>query len=86
MAWDDDTQHGGMFDGGIVEWGESTLVAGTVEVPTKMSKIEAAYALLDEDPLAATAFHCDRTITTGCVTFTCGNLDKGFSYMLIGQG
>ena len=86
MAFDPETQHRGMFSGGMVEWGESTLVAGTVEVPTTLSKIESAFALLDEDPLAAEAFYCDRTITSGAVTFTCGNLDKGFSYILIGQG
>lgn len=86
MAWDDTYNHGGSFPGGSIEWGEATLVGGTVEVATKLSSIDAAFALFDEDPGAAEAFYCDRTITDGEVTFTCGNLSKGFSYFLIGQG
>lgn len=86
MAWDPTTQHGGSFPGGVIEWGEATLANGTVEVPTQLSKIEAAFGFFKEDPGAAEAFYCDLTITSGCVTFACGNLAKTFLYALIGQG
>ena len=86
MAWDPAYNHGGSFPGGVPEWGTATLVDGTVEVPTHLTRIEAAFGFFQEDPGAAEAFYCDLAITSGAVTFTCGNLAKGFSYMLIGQG
>lgn len=86
MAWDDAKNHGGSFPGGVIEWGEATLVNGTIEVPTKMSKIEAVTVCFKEDPGAAESFYCDGVITAGAVTFTCGNLAKTFYYTMIGQG
>ena len=85
MAWSDSTQMGGSFNGGTMEFGEATLVDGTVEVPTKLSKIFAVSAMMDEDPVVATAFYCDKTITSGAVTIACGNLNTTFTYILIGQ-
>jgi len=85
MAWSDSTQMGGSFNGGTIEFGQATLVDGTVEVSTKMSKVFAASAVMIEDPVAAPAFYCDLTITSSAVTFACGNLNATFSYILIGQ-
>lgn len=75
MAWNDDTQVHIALLRGNVEASEVTLVptagGGTVEVPTLLSKIFAAYCTWKDNPARADQPHCDCVITNGQVTVSC---------------
>ena len=68
------------------DYGEVTLVGGTVEVPTWLSKVLAALVTYKEDPASAAPLWCDCTITAGCVTVANGDPGSGkkVNYEFIG--
>ena len=68
------------------DYGEATLVLGTVEVPTWLSKVLAAHVAYKEDPETAAPLWCDCTITLGCVTVANGDPGSGktVNYEFIG--
>lgn len=91
MAWNDDTQIYIALLGGYIEASEVTLVptagGATVEVPTHLTKILAAYCTWKDNPERADQPHCDCVITNGQVTVTCqdpaGN--EKVSVLLVGR-
>ena len=93
MAWDNAVNHRIGALGANIEVGYATLVAAstdpdnaTVEVPTKMTKVYSAVATFAADPGSAAPIVCDRTITSGGVTFSAGNADGiVINYILIGK-
>lgn len=76
----------GSLNGANIEVGTATMGAGnTVEVTTKLSSIDAATATYSEAPGAATQMCCDKTISSGAVTFAdAGVASKAFQYILVG--
>jgi len=90
MPWNDDTQVHIALLGGDVEVSEATLVptagGATVEVPTRLSQILAAYCTWKDDPGRADNLRCDCVITAGAVTVSCqdpaGN--EKISVLLVG--
>lgn len=86
MAWDPDTQVHIALNGGDIEASKVTLAAGTVEVPTFLQTILAAYCTYKEAPGSAAPLYCDGVITAGCVTVANGDpgSDKEVSVLLVG--
>ena len=68
------------------ESGSAEMGAGnTVEVATNLRTVVRAFALHSEAPGAATQMLCDKTISSGCVTFADGGVaSKTFDYILFG--
>jgi len=94
MAWDNNNQFGGSFGGGIIEYGNGTIGSdGTVEIATTLGTILAATATISvasgDYPRVSGTFVCDKTITSGAVTFehSAGADANGmtFTYILIGR-
>jgi hypothetical protein len=73
MAWSDIAQRCCGILGANVEFGYATLASGTVEVATRLSKIEAALCCYAADPTRADPLRCDGTITAGAVTICCAD-------------
>ncbi|HUX01729.1 MAG TPA: hypothetical protein VMY35_12200 [Phycisphaerae bacterium] len=86
MAFDPAVNHSAVIMGATVEYGEATMgAANTVEVPTQLREIQAAFATYKEAPAAAVQIFCDLVITLGCVTFADGAVaSKKFNYRLYG--
>ena len=86
MAWSDDKQIHIALNGADIEASEATLAAGTVEVPTFLNKILAAYCTYKEAPGSAAPLYCDCVVTAGCVTVTNGDpgCAKKVSVLLFG--
>lgn len=87
MARDNDTQHMAHLNGADVDYGYVTLVAGTVEVATYLSVIDAVKLTWKDDPDRADVLKCDGTITSGAVTVSCEDIagDEGVWYEFIGR-
>ena len=87
MAWDDAVNHGGGFIGGNLEWGEATMVDGTVEIPTRLQKIESATITPKADPERAHSYWCDKVITNGAVTVQdlSGTGSEVVNYFFVGR-
>jgi len=85
MAWDPAVNHTAALMGATIEFGYATTSGNTVEVPTRLSKIIAAFGSYGEAPGAAQSLTCDGTITAGYVTFADATVAaKKFYYLLVG--
>ncbi|HUX02147.1 MAG TPA: hypothetical protein VMY35_14370 [Phycisphaerae bacterium] len=85
MAWDPAVNHTATLMGATIEFGEATLASGTIEVPTRLSKVLAGFATYKAVPAAATKIVVDCTITSGAVTVaSAAGGDKKVNYLFIG--